>query len=167
MNEFVVVVNDSKYKVKISSDEKIVVNDLEYFVELSSLIHHSYLLKINDRVFELTSEQIGSNDYNIFFEGHKFETTVLTILQEKAQKLLEGSGESVRRHTEIKSPMPGMILKLKKSEGDKVEIGDSIVILEAMKMENDLKAPASGIIEKIYVTEGSTVEKGVLLFSIT
>jgi biotin carboxyl carrier protein len=59
-----------------------------------------------------------------------------------------------------------MILKIRKKEGEKIEQGDSVIILEAMKMENDLKASASGIIENIFVTEGSAVEKGAVLFSI-
>ncbi len=62
--------------------------------------------------------------------------------------------------------MPGLILKVTKKVGEQVELGDSVIILEAMKMENDLKSPASGIIENIFVTEGSAVEKGTLLLSI-
>jgi len=57
-------------------------------------------------------------------------------------------------------------LRVRKKVGEQVELGESVIILEAMKMENDLKSPASGIIENIYVTEGSAVEKGVILFSI-
>jgi biotin carboxyl carrier protein len=45
-------------------------------------------------------------------------------------------------------------------------LGESVIILEAMKMENDLKALASGIIDNIFVNEGSAVEKGFKLFSI-
>ncbi len=166
MNEFVVEVDNTKYEVKILSDEEVIVNDVEYKIKLTSYFNHTYLLKINNKIFELSSKEIDSNNFNLFFDGYKFETTVRTLLQEKAQKLLESSGQSVKRHAEIKSPMPGMIIKIKKNSGDSVEIGDSIVILEAMKMENDLKAPASGTIDKIYVNEGSVVEKGVLLFSI-
>jgi biotin carboxyl carrier protein len=62
--------------------------------------------------------------------------------------------------------MPGLILKIKKNVGDKVEQGESVIILEAMKMENDLKSPSSGIIEKVFVSEGSAVEKGTALFSV-
>jgi biotin carboxyl carrier protein len=67
---------------------------------------------------------------------------------------------------DVKAPMPGLILKIRKKAGETVEQGESLIILEAMKMENDLKAPASGIIKSILVSEGSAVEKGVVLFSI-
>ena len=59
-----------------------------------------------------------------------------------------------------------MILKVKKHTGELVNTGDSIIILEAMKMENDIKAPVCGTINAIYVNDGTAVEKGVKLFSI-
>ena len=69
-------------------------------------------------------------------------------------------------HQDVKAPMPGLILKVRKKTGEKVEQGESVIILEAMKMENDIKSPVSGVIENISVSEGSAVEKGVTLFSI-
>jgi biotin carboxyl carrier protein len=59
-----------------------------------------------------------------------------------------------------------MVLKIKKQVGDKVIQGDSVLILEAMKMENDLRAHISGKIISINVKEGMTVEKGYSLFII-
>ena len=114
----------------------------------------------------MTVEKINGDLFKVLVNGHQYEITVRTALQEKAYKLLEKAAIGQSHHTNVKAPMPGLILKLKKNAGEKVVQGESIVILEAMKMENDLKAPASGIIEKVFVTEGSAVEKGVLLFSI-
>jgi pyruvate carboxylase subunit B len=59
--------------------------------------------------------------------------------------------------------MPGLILKIKKSVGDEVEMGESIILLEAMKMENDIKAGSSGVIKEICVSENSAVEKNETL----
>jgi biotin carboxyl carrier protein len=166
MNDFVVSVNDSKIEVKILNETRLSVNNVEYNFELLTLSEYSYLLKLNNQVFDLTAVQSDNNSFKIYIDGELVETTVRTALQEKAYKLLEGSAGSQKKHTDVKAPMPGLILKIKKKEGERVEMGDSIVILEAMKMENDLKAHTSGMIEKIYITEGSAVEKGSLLFSI-
>ncbi len=166
MNDFVVSVNDSKIEVKILNETRLSVNNVEYNFELLTLSEHSYLLKLNNQVFDLTAVQSDSNSFKIYIDGQLVETSVRTALQEKAYKLIEGSASSQKKHTDVKAPMPGLILKIKKKEGERVEMGDSIVILEAMKMENDLKAHTSGMIEKIYITEGSAVEKGSLLFSI-
>jgi glutaconyl-CoA/methylmalonyl-CoA decarboxylase subunit gamma len=62
--------------------------------------------------------------------------------------------------------MPGKIIRLLVAEGDPVEEGDVICILEAMKMENELKAPRAGTVKKLYVQAGQDVEMGTVLAEI-
>jgi len=166
MNDFIVSVNSSKFNVKVLNDSELTVNDEMYNYELLPVFNHSFILKLNHKVFELTSEKLNSELFKVLIQGYQFEVTVRTALQEKAFKLLEISAGFHHHHMNVKAPMPGLILKVRKKVGDQVELGESVIILEAMKMENDLKAPASGIIENIFISEGSTVEKGVILFSI-
>ena len=59
--------------------------------------------------------------------------------------------------TQVKAPMPGTILSVKKNVGDAVKAGDVIVVLEAMKMENDIVAPCDGTIKSINAPKGTTV----------
>ncbi|MEL6653442.1 MAG: acetyl-CoA carboxylase biotin carboxyl carrier protein subunit [Bacteroidota bacterium] len=65
----------------------------------------------------------------------------------------------------LKAPMPGLIHSFKVNEGDSVQKGDPILILEAMKMENVIKAPGDGVIKTIHVTPKDSVEKNELLVS--
>jgi pyruvate carboxylase subunit B len=62
--------------------------------------------------------------------------------------------------------MPGKILKTKVSQGDEVSAGDTLLVLEAMKMENNITAPSTGIVKKISVSIGDNVEADDLLLSI-
>jgi biotin carboxyl carrier protein len=94
-----------------------------------------------------------------------YETTVKSVLQEKAAAILQ-ERKQVTQKTEVKAPMPGMILKIKKNLNEKISQGETVIILEAMKMENDLRAPRSGIIKEIFVNEGNAIEKGTVLFTI-
>lgn len=64
---------------------------------------------------------------------------------------------------DLKSPMPGLVLKIVVKEGDEVKKGDSLIVLEAMKMENMLKAQGNGTVKAIKVLPGNAVEKGALL----
>jgi biotin carboxyl carrier protein len=64
---------------------------------------------------------------------------------------------------EVKAPMPGLIFEIKVQEGDEVKKGDTLVILEAMKMENILKSPGDGIIKEIRIKKGDSVEKNQVL----
>ena len=60
----------------------------------------------------------------------------------------------------VKSPMPGNILKINVSSGQKVKEGDVLIVLEAMKMENDIVAPKAGTVAQIAVSKGQVVETG-------
>ena len=66
----------------------------------------------------------------------------------------------------VTAPMPGTILRVNKNVGDTVNAGESVVVLEAMKMENDINAPKAGKIKSISVAQGQTVAAGELLFEV-
>ena len=165
MNEYVVTLKDKRSLIKISQNSEITINGETHHYELIVLNNSTYRLRIDERFYDITSAKIDNYRFSIGLEGHTFETVVMTTLQDKASKVIEQTG-AAHKLKEIKAPMPGMILKLKKKNGDKIELGESVVILEAMKMENDIKAPSSGVIKDVYVSEGSAVEKGAKLFSI-
>lgn len=67
------------------------------------------------------------------------------------------------RIDQLRAPMPGLILEILVARGDNVKKGDSLLILEAMKMENVIKAPGAGIIKEIKVSLGEGVEKNQVL----
>lgn len=61
------------------------------------------------------------------------------------------------------APMPGLVLRVDATEGSAIEQGQTLIVLEAMKMENNLKSPAAGAIAEVYVQAGQAVEKGAKL----
>ncbi|MGV2434812.1 MAG UNVERIFIED_CONTAM: acetyl-CoA carboxylase biotin carboxyl carrier protein subunit [Anaerolineae bacterium] len=92
-----------------------------------------------------------------------------TVLDERDMVLLgrrgldaDGSGEVV-----IKSPMPGLIVQVLVEEGQTVQKGATLLILESMKMQNELKSPRDGIIQRISVGAGDTVEQNRILITLT
>ena len=66
----------------------------------------------------------------------------------------------------ITAAMPGTITDVKVSQGDKVKRGDTLMILEAMKMENEIKAPFDGIVSAVHVEKGAAVNAGIVLMVI-
>ncbi len=66
--------------------------------------------------------------------------------------------------TPVASPMPGMIVSAAKKAGDSVKVGETVVVVEAMKMNNNIDSPADGRIKEIFVSEGQAVAKGDVLF---
>ncbi|HWJ03647.1 MAG TPA: biotin/lipoyl-containing protein [Verrucomicrobiae bacterium] len=67
---------------------------------------------------------------------------------------------------DVSAPMPGVVLAVKFKEGDSVNIGDVVVVLEAMKMENEITAKRAGVVKEIRVKEGQTVAGGEVLVAI-
>ena len=89
-----------------------------------------------------------------------------TNIKEPIDQLLSNMGldlKALQKTEPVKSPMPGMILKILVTPGQQINKGDGLIILEAMKMENLLKANASGVVKSIKAVEKTAVEKGAIL----
>ena len=165
MSELVAYVNKKVKKIEFSNDSTIKINSKIIHFNLLSLDGKTYLIETGNKFFEITAQKLDDEKYSVIVNGALFEVEIRTVLQEKAKKLLEARS-SINHKVEIKAPMPGMILKIKKRAGEKVISGEPIIILEAMKMENELRSPISGRLKELFVEEGNPVEKGIKLFSI-
>ncbi len=165
MSDFVISLNGIRKEIEISENSSLKLDGKNFHYELTHLEGANYLLKLNNKMFSVNIEKKDSENFIVNINGSQFLTIARTALEEKASKLIEQKSK-LNHQTDVKAPMPGMILKIKTQNNDEVSQGDSIMILEAMKMENDLRAPVSGKIKKIYVQEGTAVEKGTLLYSI-
>lgn len=102
--------------------------------------------------------------YQIELNKKIFTVQLETDLEERLQsiQMMQKPKNQVK---EIKSPMPGLVLKLLKSPGEPVQKGETLLILEAMKMENLIKSPVDGIIKSIDVNTGEPVDKGQSLLT--
>ena len=66
----------------------------------------------------------------------------------------------------VKAPMPGLVLRVEVQEGQRVEAGAGLVVVEAMKMENELRAGRPGVVARVHVKPGQTVDRGVPLVTL-
>lgn len=108
-----------------------------------------YKVKVNGNIYEIELEEIKGSaavQTAAVNETHK----------EATAPAASGDGE------EVLSPMPGNILSVNVSEGQSVNKGDVLMVLEAMKMENEIMAPVSGTVTGI-VPKGSAVQTGTVL----
>lgn len=165
MNEFVVTVNGIKKNVRFLNGTEIYIDDIKHEYELIKLNTGSYILRLDNEFFDIPSESRNGDTRMISVGGENFEIMVRSALQERAAGLIEQKNAFLHK-MEVKAPMPGLIVKIKFEEGSKVEHGDAVIILEAMKMENEVRSPFRGTLKNIYVREGSAVEKGTVLFLI-
>ena len=165
MNEFIVTINDRKHSVKMLGEGKVQIGEKIFNADVSGITNNAYVIRIDNSVYEITSNKLGNDRYGIIIDASYFDATVRTLLQETASELQKKKVKS-QRHSNVKAPMPGLLLKLKKNVGDEVLLGESLFILEAMKMENELRSPASGIVKNIFFKEGQSVEKDSVILTI-
>ena len=74
--------------------------------------------------------------------------------------------ETVKNTGVVTSPMPGTVIEIRKATGDKVEKGEIVLILEAMKMENEIKAPKDATVASVNVNKGESVDTGTVLVTL-
>jgi len=166
MNDFIVSTKDSSLPTKIIDENTILIDSKEKKYNLVGLSNGSYLLQVDNKIFEASLLKNSSNTYDILINHRSYTFDVLTALQDRAMKLIQQSDENDSKETKVKSPMPGLVLKINKNVGDKVALGETIMVLEAMKMENEIKSPKEGELIELFVKPGSAVEKNILLFGI-
>ncbi len=111
-----------------------------------------YRIKHNDKVYELEVEVIEEGQEVPVAKAKPDSATHVTSIP-------TCGGDDV----EVTAPMQGTILDLKVSDGHQVKAGDTLMILEAMKLENDIVAPKDGIVKSIHVSKGSNVATGECL----
>jgi biotin carboxyl carrier protein len=111
---------------------------------------------------ELISKNIENKTLTVSINGNKYELKI----EDEYDLLVKKMGLSVltsQKISDIKAPMPGLIIDVLVEPGQEIETGTPILILEAMKMENVLKAAGEGIVKSIEVTKSQAVDKGQVL----
>jgi biotin carboxyl carrier protein len=108
-----------------------------------------------------TMNDDGQTQYSLLKRRQAGTVTGLAFF--KAGEETTGSEIKVKKSVKIKSQMPGKILRISIKAGDSVKKGQSLMVMEAMKMENEIKASQDGIVKEVKVTEGQAVETGAEL----
>jgi len=116
-----------------------------------------YTVKLDGKTFKVKLE----GDKAVV-NGKTFTVDVSAGIGDEAGASASGDGESVK----VAAPLPGIVLRLNKDEGDSVSEGEVIMVMESMKMENEIHSPASGIIASIPVKQGDQVAAGDTLVEI-
>lgn len=121
-----------------------------------------FYFRVGTRQWILANVKVEGTQIRFDIDGQPVE---LQVKNEQAL-LLETLGmkaELEQSVGDIKAPMPGKVLSIDVRQGDQVQKGDTLLVLEAMKMENEIKAPIQGRVKTIQVELGQTIEKKTLL----
>lgn len=165
MNNYFVTINDKEHHIKYDSGNSVIINDKKLTFELADQNGFHFSLRFGNETFDIIKVQEADGQVSLLIDGIYYDAKVQSDLERKAAQLMKNSKRQ-NHLVEVKSPMPGMVLKINKKVGEEVKLGEPVVILEAMKMENVIKSTSSGVIKEIFVKENNPVEKGAILFRI-
>lgn len=144
----------------------------EYKITINGNLYNVAVDDIEDGVANVT---VNGSKYSASIEGMKEKPKVSTIrkpavspgnIHQPATPAPAKAAAPVGDGTPIKSPLPGTIFKIAVKEGDTVKEGQTLLILEAMKMENNIEADRDGVVKSIAVGQGDSVLEGDVLLTI-
>jgi biotin carboxyl carrier protein len=136
---------------------------------------------LDGRPLAVDAVEIAPKTISILLDGRSFEISVTptpdgklelqTGAQEFTAEVIDPRAWSGRRHgsveaegrQQILAPMPGKVVRLLVREGDHVEAGQGLLVVEAMKMQNEIRSPKGGTVERVLAQEGQPVNAGEVL----
>ena len=154
-------IGDRQFRIEINGrDGNVLIDGTPARIDSSWLSgsEHNLSLVLDGRSFDLRIEE-HDDSLVVIHAGRRVACTV-TDEHLADLKKLAGLADKPKGRTVVKSPMPGLIVKVLVSSGDSVEKGDRLLVVEAMKMENEVKAPRAGRITQIHAAKGDAVTAG-------
>ena len=157
--KYVTIINNEQFEIEILKDGSLTVNGEPHDVDFLALSSSLYSIITDTQSLELVIEE-ENGQYEIMMGGRLYEGQVL---DERAMLMASRKGTLGVDSGEVHSPMPGLIVDIPVEIGQSVAQGETVAILESMKMQNELKAPRDGVVQSIVVQAGQTVDKNALL----
>ncbi|HEY6197720.1 MAG TPA: acetyl-CoA carboxylase biotin carboxyl carrier protein subunit [Candidatus Binatia bacterium] len=161
---FIARLGEKTYSVDIEEIGKslyrVSVDGSEFLVDGKKTGLTNYSLIVDNRSFEIEVD-VKEDEYRVLVDGRNYH---IDLVDERRVRLggLQ-SGIELQGRQNVSVPMPGKIIAVLVAEGDKVEKGQGLVIVEAMKMENEVRCPINGEVKEVRVKTGDAVEAGAVL----
>ena len=157
------------------------LGDQTYTVDIEEVGRSLYRIAVDGNEFLVDGKQTGQNNYSLIINHRSFEVDVDTS-EEEYRVLVDGrsyhihlvderrvrlggfqTGIQLQGKQEVTVPMAGNVIAVLVAEGDRVDKGQGLVIVEAMKMENEVRSPIDAEIKEVRVKTGQSVEAGETL----
>jgi biotin carboxyl carrier protein len=156
-----IIIDDQTLKVELlkrtGNNAKVLVDDIEYDLDLVMVENGVYSVLYNGKSYNVELvESDHRKKYSINTYKKSYDVEIIDAeskyMKNRKKSLLEGADNS------ISSPMPGKVVKIPVKVGDKINKGDTVIIVSAMKMENEYKSDIDSKVKQILVKEGDTVD---------
>ena len=139
---------------------RVVVDGVEHLVDAHKLEADFYSILVGEKSYEVSIER-RKDAYHVRRGGHEIPVRLSDPSRRGRDAKFSSAGPE-----RIESAMPGRVVRLLVAEGDTVEAGQGVIVIEAMKMENEISSQKGGKVTSIEVSEGQSVEGGSALLTI-
>lgn len=157
--KFIAQIEDKKYRVLINRGDSKVFAEIEgrkYELEVSEPEPNNYLLKHNGKIYEVfvSSDEKSDKPLEVKIGTEDFR---IKIIDPKKLRGASSESDAAVGVAEIKTAMPGKIVRILLEENAEVKTGEGVIVVEAMKMQNEMKSSKDGVIKEIRFDEGDNV----------
>ena len=161
--KFQALVSDRTFDLNLDGDTLTVDGEpVDY--SLQRISPREVLLLLDGQSITFTVEAGDNGTMRLTHHGRSFDVKLKTERDLLLESLGMDTADSAAAR-ELKAPMPGLVLSVLVEPGQEVQEGDSLVVLEAMKMENELRAQSAGTVAAVHVEPGAAVGKNDLLIA--
>jgi biotin carboxyl carrier protein len=161
----VTTIRDREYIVEIIDERRVNVDGVTYQVDFMPVGDQPvYSLVVDGHSYD-AHVYPNEDTWQVLFHGALFTATVE---DEREKRLRAALGGRVAEHEEfhLKAPMPGMVVSIPVCEGQVIQKGDVLVVLESMKMQNELRSPRDGKVTRLRIKAGDRVEQKETILSV-
>jgi acetyl/propionyl-CoA carboxylase alpha subunit len=163
--KYVTTIGERDYLIEILDERHVSLDGTIYEVDFESVSEQPvYSLLLDGKSYEAYVYP-GDEGWQVLLHGTQY---LVKVEDEREKRLRAAAGGRVAERGEfhLRAPMPGLVVAVLVNEGQQVEKGDVLVILESMKMQNELKAPRAGTVARLRVKPGDSVEQKQTLLSV-
>jgi len=164
--KYITTVDGKEFTIEILDEQHVIFNGVTYQVDFETVRGTPvYSLLVNGRSHEAYVSRGEDDAWEVMLQGDLYN---VQVEDEREKRLRAATGGDVAERGEfhLKAPMPGLVVAIPVKEGQEVEKGDVLVVLESMKMQNELKAPRPGTVSRIRAKAGDNVEQRQTILSI-
>lgn len=156
--KYITSTKDQEYEIEIIDEHTISIDGDIYEISFESISGQPmFSLLIDNKSFDAYVYE-GDDGWEVLLRGMLYRTQVL---DERERRLRAAFDNGLDQSSEflLKAPMPGLVIDVLVCQGQEVEKGDVLMVLESMKMQNELKSPQAGVVSRVRIEVGDYVER--------
>jgi biotin carboxyl carrier protein len=163
--KYVTIIGDRQFMIELLDDNHVIVDGTTYDVDFDAISDQPvYSMIVDGKSYEAYMYP-SDEGWQVLLQGRLY-SAVVEDEREKRLRAAAGGRVADRGDFHLKAPMPGLVVSIPVGEGQEIQKGEVLLILESMKMQNELKAPRSGRVARLRVKVGDSVEQRQTLLSV-